>query len=210
MGTPIETVEGSRGFPEAVSYAIGHRIRVEIIVALHDLDSASAIELSRVVRQPLSTVTHHLRELLDCGAIHIDRTEKVKSVKQHYYRLVNPLFVSDEDLRDLSEEQCEEVARIVLQSLIAEALGSFWAGCLHNDPRSFLCWNWFNVDEKGREEIAEEQVQSFQRICKIEEEAAARCERTGEERVSVVVAGLGFKRSRMAPTRENEHVPWGS
>jgi DNA-binding transcriptional ArsR family regulator len=68
MGTPFEKVETSRSFEEAVSYAVGHRIRVEIIVALHDLDTASAIELSRIVHQPLSTVTHHLRELASASS----------------------------------------------------------------------------------------------------------------------------------------------
>jgi DNA-binding transcriptional ArsR family regulator len=204
MGTPFEKVSTSRSFEEAVSYAVGHRIRVEIIVALHDLDTASAIELSRIVHQPLSTVTHHLRELLKAGSIHIDRTEKVKSVNQHHYKLINPLFYTDEEMQALSEEERKEVTRVVLQGLTAEALASFWAGYLHDDPRSFLGWNWFNVDARGREDIADEQARSWRRIREIEEEATARCEESGAERTSIVVAGLGFKRSRPAARRENE------
>ena len=73
-----------------------------------------------------------------------------------------------------------------------------------SDPRSFLGWNWFNVDDQGRGEIADEQARSWRRIREIEEEAAARCEESGEERASIVVAGLGFKRSRPAARRENE------
>ena len=209
MGTPVAQAQGGRGFQDAVSYAVGHRIRIEIIVALHDLDSASAVELARIVRQPLSTVTHHLRELHKAGSIHIDRTEKVKSVNQHYYRLINPLFYSDEELQALSEDERMEVIRVVLQGLTAEALASFLAVYLHDDPRSFLGWNWFNVDPQGREEIADEQERSWRRICEIEEQAAARCAESGGESTSIIVGSLGFKRSRMASKRKNEgHEAW--
>jgi DNA-binding transcriptional ArsR family regulator len=209
MSTSVENGQASRGLQDSVSYAVGHRIRVEIIVALNDLITASAIELSKVVHQPLSTVTHHLRELLRSGSIHIDRTEKVKSVNQHYYRLAAPLFVSDEEMQELSEDERKEICRVILQALTAEALASFWSGCLPNDPLCFLVWNWFNVDAQGRKDIAEEQVRSWRRISEIEAEAATRCEDSGEERFSVVVAGLGFKRSRTAPQRENaEFESW--
>ena len=208
MDTPIKDGGGGRSVQEAVSYAVGHRIRVEIITALHDLDSASAVELSRIVHQPLSTVTHHLSELLKAGSIHIDRTERVKSVNQHHYRLFNPIFVSDEDMEKLTDEERNEIARVILQSLTAEALASFWADYLPHDPRSFLAWNWFNVDARGRDEIADEQIRSWQRIREIAEQSAARCQESGEEETSVVVAGLSFKRARTAPMRENEHESW--
>lgn len=208
MGTSIEQTEGSRSFEEAVSYAIGHRIRVEIISALHDLGSASAVELSRVVHQPLSTVTHHVGELLKSGSIHIDRTEKVKSVNQHYYKLINPLFLDDEEMQELSEDERKEVCRVLLQGVTAEALAAFWSGDLSNDPRLFIAWNWFNVDEKGRSDIADEQLRFWQRICKIEEEATARCAETEEKPFSLVVAGLSYPRWRTAAKAENKRESW--
>jgi DNA-binding transcriptional ArsR family regulator len=208
MGTSIEQAEGSRGFQEAVSYAIGHRIRVEIIAALHDLGSASAVELSRVVHQPLSTVTHHVSELLKSGSIHIDRTEKVKSVNQHYYKLINPLFLSDEEMRELSEDERKEVCRILLQGLTAEALAAFWSGDLPNDPRLFISWNWFNVDAQGRAEIAEEQVRSWRRILEIEKEAGERCANSGDKPFSLMVAGLSYPRWRWAAKADNKHESW--
>jgi len=208
MGTSIENAKGSRGFQEAVSYAVGHRVRVEIIAALHDLDCASAVELSRVVHQPLSTVTHHVGELLKAGSIRIERTEKVKSVNQHFYTLINPLFLSDEEMQELSEEERQEVCRVLLQGLTAEALASFWSGDLPKDPRLFISWNWFNVDAEGRAKIADEQVRFWRRIRAIEEEAQERCAETGDEASSVVVAGLSFPRWRTAVRPENENESW--
>lgn len=198
MTTTLKEGEG-REFPDAVSYAVGHRIRVEMLVALHDLGSASATELARLVHQPLSTVTHHISELLKAGSIQVERTEKVRSVEQRFYSVVNPVFVDDEELEALPEEQQLDLFRVILQSLMAEALASFWNDKLVSDPRLFLSWSWFNVDDRGRAEIAEEQARSWRRIREIEREALARCNETGAEPYSLLVSSLSFKRSRTAP-----------
>jgi DNA-binding transcriptional ArsR family regulator len=198
MTTSTQDGKG-RSLQDALSYAVGHRIRVEILTALHDLKSASAIELARIVHQPLSTVTHHIGEMLKAGSIRVERTEKVRSVEQRFYSVVNPVFVSDEEMEELPEQQRQEFARVVLQSLMAEALAAFWAGKITDDPRIFLSWSWFNVDDQGRADIADEQFRSWQRIREIEREAEARCEESGEERFSVMVSSLSFPRSRTAP-----------
>jgi DNA-binding transcriptional ArsR family regulator len=188
----------SRGIQEAVSYAVGHRIRVEILAALNEREDASASELARIARQPLSTVTHHVEELLKSGSIEVARTEKVRSVQQNFYRTVIPTFASDEEMEAMSEDERLELCRVILQALMAETLASFWSGKLTSDPKVFLCWAWFNVDVEGRSAIAEEQVRSWRRIGEIEREAAARCEDSGEEPFSVLVSGVSFDRARTA------------
>jgi DNA-binding transcriptional ArsR family regulator len=199
MTTSVSDGSGDRDIQAAVSYAIGHRIRVEILTVLHERADVSAIELSRIVRQPLSTVTHHVGALLKSGAIQVGRTEKVRSVEQRFYRLVAPVYVSDEEWEEMSEAERQELCRSLLQSIVAEALSSFWAGKITADPRHFMSWAWFNVDERGRDDIAEEQVRSWQRIGEIEKEASARCAETGEEAFSVLVSSLSFERARTAP-----------
>lgn len=198
MTTSASDGKDGREIQDAVSYAVGHRIRVEILVALNDLASASAAELARVVHQPLSTVTHHVDELLRSGSIRVERTEKVRSVEQRFFRVVNPLFYNDEEMEALSEDEQGEVCRFVLQSVTAEALAAFWAGKLFPDPRLFLVWSWFNVDEEGRSEIADEQFRSWQRIREAERRSAERCAASGEKPFSVLVSSFSFRRSRTA------------
>jgi DNA-binding transcriptional ArsR family regulator len=198
MSAPEKDGKGNRALQDAVSYAIGHRVRVEILVALHDLESASAAELARIVHQPLSTVTHHVDELLKSGSIRVERTEKVRSVDQRFYRVVNPIFFTDEEVAAMSEEEQADLCRFMIQSMTAEALAAFWAGTLIPDPRLFLSWSWFNVDEEGRAEIADEQLRSWQRIREVESKAAARCAESGEEPFSLMVSSFSFKRSRTA------------
>jgi DNA-binding transcriptional ArsR family regulator len=198
MSAPDPDGKGNREVQNAVSYAIGHRVRVEILAALHDLESASAAELARIVHQPLSTVTYHVDELLKSGSIRVERTEKVRSVDQRFYRVVNPIFFTDEEMAAMPEEEQADLCRFMIQSMTAEALAAFWAGTLIPDPRLFLSWSWFNVDEEGRGEIADEQLRSWQRIREVESKAAARCAESGEEPFSLLVSSFSFKRSRTA------------
>jgi DNA-binding transcriptional ArsR family regulator len=195
MTTSTENSDRARKIPEAVSYAVGHRVRIEIRAALHER-SASAIELSRIVHQPLSTVTHHIKELLESGSIGVERTEKVRSVEQRYYNVPGPFFISDEEMWEETEEGRQECCRVILESIVAEALAGFWAGRLTSDPRVFLTWTWFNLDAQGRDEVADEQLRSWRRLEAIEAKAAARCARSGEAKTSVQVSSIGFERSR--------------
>jgi DNA-binding transcriptional ArsR family regulator len=197
MTTSAQAGNGGREFPDAVSYAVGHRIRVEILAALHER-SASATELSRLVHQPLSTVTHHIGELLKAGSIGVERTEKVRSVEQRFY-VISPIYFSDEDMEGMPKEELQNLVRYLLQGVMAEALAAFWSDKFGSDPRLFLSWVWFNVDEQGRAAIADEQARSWARLYEIEEEAAARCAESGEEPFSVSAAALSFERVRTAP-----------
>jgi DNA-binding transcriptional ArsR family regulator len=177
---------------------VGHRIRVEILTALHEVESASAMELARIVRQPLSTVTHHIRELLKSDSICVERTEKVRSVDQRFYSLLSPIYVGNEEWAGMSEAERQKTCGTVLQSLMAEALAAFGAGKIAADPKQVTCWAWFNVDEQGRTAIAEEQIRSWRRLDEIEEEASARCAESGAERSTILVSSLGFERVRPA------------
>jgi DNA-binding transcriptional ArsR family regulator len=199
MATSAAAQARSRSFQDAVSYAVGHRIRVEILAILHEREDASCSELARLVRQPLSTVTHHVEELLKAGSIEIGRTEKVRSVRQNFYRVTGGVFYSDEEVAAMPEEERKEICRKILQALTAEALTAFWGGKLTTDPRVCLIWSWLNVDRQGREEIADEQARHWDRLCQIEADSAARQARSDEDSVSVFVSLLGFERCRNAP-----------
>jgi DNA-binding transcriptional ArsR family regulator len=196
------TVEEKRQFgrevPEAVSYAVGHRVRVELLAALNDLGSASAIELARVVHQPLSTVTHHIAQLLEAGSLRVERTEKVRSVEQRFYSAIDPIYVTEAEMAEMGLEAREELIGLTLQQLVAEAFSSFWAGHLTSDPQVCVSWSWFNVDEQGRADVAEEQLRSWRRFQEIERESQARCEASEEQPFSVFTASIGTKRARTA------------
>lgn len=132
-------------------------------------------------------------------SIEVARTEQVRNVNVNFYRAIELPFYSDEEIAAMTEEERQVTIAPALQAIIAEALAAFWAGKMIHDPRLWLSWRWFNVDAQGREEIADEQARSWERIQEIEAQSVARRGRSGEPSESVIVASLGFERSRSTP-----------
>jgi DNA-binding transcriptional ArsR family regulator len=189
--------ENSRSVEEAVSYAVGHRIRIEILAALHE-GPASAKELARIVHLPLSNISHHVEELHAAGSIDIARTEQVGNIRQNFYCVVQLPYYSDEDIAAMTGDERQVLAGIILQAVAAEALASLWAGKLRGDPRVMLAWNRVTLDEQGRSDLADEQARSWIRMMEIEVESTNRRVESRERGTTYVIASLGFERSRTA------------
>ncbi|MBW8042655.1 MAG: winged helix-turn-helix transcriptional regulator [Planctomycetes bacterium] len=187
--------KGGRGVEDSVSYALAHRIRIEILAALHE-SPESADGLARIVRRPLSTVTHHIEELLKGGSIEIARTKKVGNLVQHFYCMVKLPYYSDEDVAAMTPEERQALAGLILQASMVEAMASLWAGKMMRDPRVMLAWNRINLDERGRDDLADEQARSWCRQHEIEAESTNRRAKTGEPGVTYIIASFGYERSR--------------
>lgn len=187
----------ARTIEEAVSYAIGHRIRIEILAILNE-GAYSPDDLARMTGKPLSKVTHHVKELLDSRSIEIAKVEQVRNMTQNFYRAVETPFIGDEEMAAKTPQERQEIYGLVLQASMAEALAAFAAGKIADDRRAWLAWRWFNVDARGREEIADEQAASWQRTIEIEARATSRRAESGEPAVSINVTSLGYERSRSA------------
>jgi DNA-binding transcriptional ArsR family regulator len=188
-----------RSVEEAVSYAVGHRIRIEILAYLNE-GPRSPSELAKLIKLPLSTIDHHVKELLASGSIELARVEKVRNTNEHFYRAVEIPFYSDEEMWAMPEEARQATYGLILQSVMAEALAAFWAGKMSNDPRVWMSWRWFNVDSQGRTEIADEQADHWARVQAIEARSAARRVESGEDAVSIIVSSLGYERCRTSST----------
>lgn len=188
---PAKTVE------QAVSHAVGHRIRIEIMAILHE-GPRSPKEIGRLIGENVSKVNNHIRELLSTKSIELARIEKVRNADEHFYRAIEIPFLDDEEAQALSEKERGEVIGLILQAIMAEALASFWAGKMVNDERICLAWRWFNLDEQGRRDLHDEQAAHWDRVVQIETEACARRAESGGETNSTIVAMMGFQRSRKA------------
>jgi DNA-binding transcriptional ArsR family regulator len=189
--------KAGRGVEESVSFALAHRIRIEILAALHE-GPASAKELASTVCQPLSTVDHHIKELLKDGSIEIARTEKIGNLVQYFYCMIRLPYYSDEDVAAMTSDERQALAGLILQASMAEAMASLWAGKLHSDPRVMLSWNRINLDRQGRSDLADEQARSWERQHEIEAESTNRRAETGEPGVTYIITSLGYERSRTA------------
>ena len=186
---------------DALSYALSHRIRIEILCLLNEA-VYTASELAARTPWSLPTISYHLKEMLLSGSIEVARIGKVRNVDQNFYRAVELPVVDDEQAATLPPEVKQEYAAVILQAIIAESLGALRAQKL-NQPLVRMMWNWFNLGEKGRQELADEQLESWERIVEIAARDANRRAESGEDGKSVVAVTLGFERCNTARPPES-------
>jgi len=194
---------GQRGksIEEVVSYAVGHRIRIEVLALLNE-GVYTPDEISEILGEPIGKVTHHISELADGGAIELAKTEPARNATRHFYRAVEQPYVSEEEAAAMPPQQRQIIVGLILQSIMAESMSAFWAGNNINDPSlTLLAWRWFNVDVEGRHEITAELASSWERIQEIEARSTARRAESHEDAVSVIVSMQGFQcgRSSLQP-----------
>lgn len=79
--TPRRTGQRNKKIEEVVSYAIGHRIRVEILVILSE-GVFTPDQIARIIGEPTNKVAHHIKELVDAGSIEVAKTETVRNAVQ--------------------------------------------------------------------------------------------------------------------------------
>lgn len=190
--------QGGKRIEERVGYALGHRVRVEILTLLNE-GVYTAEDIGAVIGESRQNVHHHLRELLGGGSIEIAKVEKRRNADLHYYRAVEMPSFSEESLAAMTPEERQATAGLIVQHATAEIMAALAAGKLNNDLRVCLAWRWFNLDEQGREDLAEAQLAHWERVQEIEAESTNRRAESGEGATSFIVAEWGFERARSAP-----------
>ncbi len=204
---PASASKPKRTIEEAVHYALGARIRVEILTILND-GPASHSELAKLTGLGVSRIGHHIQEMVESGCIELAGIEPARNQNVHIYRAVERACISDAQAQQQPSEVNNEIAAYILQALMAEALSSLWVGKL--DARQYKVWmGWraMNLDAQGQEEAHDEKVGHYQRLVDIEARAADRLAESGETATSTIVASLGFERSR--EKRQPIHEPHG-
>ena len=198
MDTAIRLGQGERSVAAAVAYAVTHQARTEIHTLLNE-GPRSQEELARLVRAPASkNIAHHLREMLADGSIELAYVKRVRNAFQHYYRAVEIPFYTDEEVAAMPPGVKQAICGLILEGVMAEAMTSLWAGKMIKDRRVWLSWRWFNVDARGRGDIADDQARHWERVREIEIESLGRCARSGEPTQSIIVTSLGFERFRFS------------
>jgi DNA-binding transcriptional ArsR family regulator len=190
-----DSVPSSRTVEEAIGRAVTHRIRVEILAALHE-GPATAASLSRTLAQPPGDLHYHLRQLLEDRAIRIvDRLQKGNLAQAVYAYVRLPIYDHD-DWSSLSAHERQVISAVTLRAGMAESLAAMWAGRLHSDPRLILTWKPIVLDGEGREALTQEQRRAWNRVCEIEAEAARRLRAAPERGEMHIFTLLGFQRSQ--------------
>jgi DNA-binding transcriptional ArsR family regulator len=201
MGAAAAKRSGQRGksIEEVVAYAVGHRVRVKILIALRD-GVYSPAEIAEMIGEPLNKVANHMRELVDAGSIEIAESRTRRNTVQHLYRAVKTPHYSKEEIEAMTRHERQITAGLVIQSLLAEVMDALWAGKMSDDPDVMLVWERLNLDEQGRRDAAVEHEESWRKLQKIQAESLTRAAESDEETVPYIASVLGFQRARLVPS----------
>ena len=187
-----------REIGDAVSYAIGHVTRIQILALLNE-GVRTQMEIARELGLTQSIVQHHIAELLRSNSIEEVNSRPVRNLVEHRYRALKKGEYSVEEYRQMDEETRKATIGLTLQNSIAEHLAAFAAEKMRgDDPNVVLFWDWFNVDEEGCAEVTAELEASWRRLQEIEARSMDRRTRSKEEAQSVVVSSIGHPRVRPA------------
>lgn len=157
--------------------------------------------MSQRLRQPLGTVSYHVRELERAGAIELVGEEKVRGAIAHRYRcLVRPTLEEAEwAALDDSERAC--ISSQVLANIISEAYAALTSGTLDSRTDRHLTWRWISLDEQGWKELMDVLHHTFFGLVDdVESRCLTRCAKRGEAPgIKGIVSMLGFERSPLGP-----------
>lgn len=179
----------------AMTHALNHWLRVEIVSILHE-GEFSAGEIADMTRTDVKAVTDHTHDLFESGCIEFGGHKEVDGMMRPVYRAIVPPEVSDEEYRDMSLEDRDDASGAIVQGVMAEAVSARQNGKLAEDETVALIWGAPTLDARGEKEMNTHLTKSYRGAQKIHAKAASRMAKSGEKGVTKVVAFLGFRRGR--------------
>jgi DNA-binding transcriptional ArsR family regulator len=193
-----------KGIEEVVQYALGHRIRVHVLIVLNE-GTYTAGEIAEIIGVPLNTLHNHLRRMLDDGSIEIAREEKKGNMVQYWYRAVETQTYTVEEFEQLPHLYRQNIVGAIVQSGTAEVMAGLYAGKLA-DPRACVYWDWYNLDEEGRSDADALTERYLEELREIEVESTNRAAASGEETTSMLLDITFFERPRKGNARSRPLV----
>lgn len=194
----------TRGPGEAPSYAVGNRIKLASLIALHEKER-SAGEIADMIGEDVKHVTNNLRQLYDAGCIEFVGHRGEGNIRRAIYRAVVRPLVDDEAFRAMSIDERHDSTGAVVQWITAEILSSYRNGRMDSDEELCLISVEPNLDEEGKQEIrqrltstysdeSEDAFAALGSVQEIEARAINRMAKSGEAGATIVVCLLAFER----------------
>lgn len=193
---------------DAPSYAVGHRIRLEALITLHERES-SAADIAEVLGEDVRVVTNHLRDLYDAGCIEFVGHKGEGNIRRAVYRAVTRPLISDEEYEEMPLDARHEINGVALQWILAECLSSYRNDKMDRDEALCLITDAPLLDAEGRIELrdlltaswsgeSEDALDALKSAQEIAARAANRMTKSGEAGTTVVVTLMAFERGRVA------------
>jgi DNA-binding transcriptional ArsR family regulator len=164
---PIEDISDPR-----MVRALSHPLRVRVLGILEER-TASAVEISRMLRAPLGVVAYHVRTLDRLGLIELQREAPVRGAVQRFFRARERPAVSAESWSKAPPVAKQALIGATLQQINDYARASNAAGGIDRAD-AHVTRTALKLDPEGWERLAELLNGVLGEIESIEREVAAR------------------------------------
>ena len=198
---------------DAPPFAIGHRIRLESLIILHE-GEFSAGDIAKILDEDVKMVTNHLRDLYDAGCIEFVGHKGEGNIRRAVYRAIARPFISDERYKAMSLEERHEINGVALQWILAESLAAYRKKKMDQDETLCLITDEPNLDAEARVELRDLLLTSWsgevttasealKGVKEIAGRATNRMAQSGESGTTVVVTLMAFERARPRITEDH-------
>lgn len=190
MATETRT---EKGLDQQLVHLVSHPVRVKALVVLVDR-TASPKEIAAELKENISTVSHHVKELLRMGMIELVDEKRRRGAVEHFYRAVMRPVWSTADWEALDIEERNQVSLWHMQLILADVARAFAGGTFDARSDRHATRIPLVVDEDGWEKLTKLLEDTYHSIFEIQAESAERLAEDGElESISAMASLLAFE-----------------
>jgi DNA-binding transcriptional ArsR family regulator len=173
--------------------ALTHPLRGHILLLIGELGVASPKEIGRTLDVDLKETSYHVRSLKARGLIELVRTEQRRGVREHYYKLTEPLvYFDDDDWESIPVEIQARLSLSLLKVALTDVLEALRAGTF-NSKDSHQSRLTMPVDAQGKREATEVLGEALERLLDIREKCAERMSLPSDEAIPLAVFMTAFE-----------------
>ena len=197
----------SRGQNEALTHAVNHWIRVEVLAILHE-GEFSAGEIADMINEDVKLVRGHIMDLYESGCIEFGGHKMVSDAMRPVYRAIVLPLVTPEVYRKMSVADRHDLNGVVVQGILTESVSAYRNQKMDIDEDLYLVWDAPSVDAQGERELHDLLAATYEGVKAIHARAANRLAKSGEIGTTKVVALMGYERGRRGRP-EGGYMPEG-
>jgi hypothetical protein len=180
---------------EAMTHALDHWIRVEILAILHE-GCFAAGEIADMIGENVKKVTGHIHDLYESGCIEFAGTKMIGAYARPVYRAIVLPEVMPEVYRAMSIPDRHDLNGAVTQAILTETVSSYRGGKMDEDDDLYLVWDAHYLDAQAEREMHDHMADSYKRAKEIHAKAVNRIAKSREEGHTKIVGFLSYRRGR--------------
>lgn len=155
-----------RAAERAITHLLNHPVRLDAYLATFEA-MASPIEVSRLLRKPISDVSFHMGELRKEGVIELVKRRQRRGAVEHYYKASKPPEIDEAEWQAMPRSARRRIVALGLQVVIADALSALRHGKFEDDDDMYLVWMPLRLSSEGQDATTALQAEMLERMTAI-------------------------------------------